>query len=124
MRISDWSSDVCSSDLKGRPRGVAIARLKTIRRSMVVRITKSMLKCSETGDDDCLASPPACGQVVPAIVRSPIRVSPWHLPPLPAGHLLQLVNLACLNSNLGHIMAFEGFEIGRASCRVGGCPHM
>src|SRR3546814_16354407 len=95
---------------KGRPRGVAIARPKTIRRSMEVRITKSMLQCSEAGDDDCLASPPACGQVVPAIVRSPIRVSRGHLPPWPAGLPVQLVQLACSTR-----------RIGRASCgdRVG-----
>src|SRR3546814_1070228 len=94
--MSDWSSDVCSSDL-----GVAIARPKTIRRSLEVRITKSMLQCSEAGDDDCLASPPACGQVVPAIVRSPIRVSRGHLPPWPAGIPVQLVQLACSNRTPG-----------------------
>src|SRR3546814_18162836 len=101
MRISDWSSDVCSSDLKGRPRGVAIARPKTIRRSMEVRITKSMLQCSEAGDDDCLASHPACGQVVPAIVRSPIRVSRGHFQPWPAGTHVQRVQLACSYTTQG-----------------------
>src|SRR3546814_9507947 len=68
---------------------------------MEVRITKSMLQCSEAGDDDCLASPPACGQVVPAIVRSPIRVSRGHLPPWPAGIPVQLVQLACSNRTPG-----------------------
>src|SRR3546814_14234433 len=38
MRISDWSSDVCSSDLRGRERGVACDE---IDRPAIVRIDQA-----------------------------------------------------------------------------------
>src|SRR3546814_15344734 len=100
MRISDWSSDVCSSDLLVHLRGIPVGpMLGLTRRPILV--------------EDRICVP----------VLGPFRVSPHEGPVGLKVSLAELlhVNLALGKRLTGLCECNIGAEIGRASCRERVC---
>src|SRR3546814_15089441 len=103
MRISDWSSDVCSSDLPSPIAGVELERARALDRGAVII---AILRDSRLGAG--IDKGPRHRQIQPEALdrnRPPA-------PPVPRVTILEIPELA-----------EEGQEIGRASCRERVCQY-
>src|SRR3546814_11844690 len=122
MRISDWSSDVCSSDL----RCLRTWSHPLLARRLAPRVRDRRIWLAGTG---CEARWKYCS-VTPAKAGAAIDVAQDLLRPLPsqgrrsnlrAGE--QAGQVARFAPRLVHEEAFERRELGRASCREGVCQY-
>src|SRR3546814_11568196 len=106
MRISDWSSDVCSSDLRSIPWTIATARIRD-------RFT---LRSGRHHFFDCRS-------FNPALPQHRVREQPFEsrVLLLKRAQPLRLRYLQATELGLPRII---GREIGRASCRERGCQYV
>src|SRR3546814_13576285 len=113
MRISDWSSDVCSSDLGGRMRRPGDVDPATIGIVLEINGEAAALACSGA----VLGHPARAVQMLVAWLHERGRI-------LPAGSVV-LTGAAteAMPIDKGDIVCarFQAMEIGRASCRERGC---
>src|SRR3546814_13779568 len=103
MRISDWSSDVCSSDLK----------------DLLRQQSGKIPRCARDDSEEQLAHfESGCTNGT----GNPSRLIPSSLFPLLAPPTAPSVRAAPRESNLDHHCA--RYEIGRASCRERVCQYV
>src|SRR3546814_4483480 len=78
MRISDWSSDVCSSDLKGSGRGLGASRLfqQLAVEAHIFHVDRANLRIAGTGREPAIAIQPRL-----EIAAVECRVDVHFLPP-------------------------------------------
>src|SRR3546814_13543821 len=100
MRISDWSSDVCSSDLRIAARDIAEKGILG-HRDQLERVASAQAQRVDRG---------APGEAMEAILQ-PLGERESLLAPQP-------------DQPLAFLDTVGGGKIGRASCREGGCPEV
>src|SRR3546814_21146257 len=91
MRISDWSSDVCSSDLSLAAKGARFAVCGMATQGMAAQIAKTSGKPAKTIEDELKAN------MIPGAVIVPDGI-------------------VAVDRAQGHGYAFVHVENGRASC--------
>src|SRR3546814_19405881 len=101
MRISDWSSDVCSSDLRDIVRLLSSYGPEALDRSIDEVMTKSPVTC-----DANMAVIGALSQMTQKRIR--------HLPVVDGGRLVGFVSIGDLVK----------YQIGSASCRERVCQSL
>src|SRR3546814_2368031 len=96
LRISDWSSDVCSSDLKGKgkmrchAKAVALGRQDINPHRMTSNLTVAFIGLGVMGGP-MAGHLAASGHRVVAYNRTRSRAEAWHMVPLARGHAATVV---------------------------------
>src|SRR3546814_13108211 len=132
MRISDWSSDVCSSDLQPRTWSPSAARRKPRRALPSPQRSRSPSSPFSPIPQDALASAPAASVSCPTPPHAgfllAVRLASGRLK-----HCLKSIQIR-LAAVFVVLQALPGldpsqllrrhFQIGRASCRERVCPYV
>src|SRR3546814_20896762 len=112
MRISDWSSDVCSSDLIS---GSAVANVASTGVLTIPLMKRTGFSARFAGAVEAVAS--SCGQFMPPIMASAAFVIAESL----AIPYLEVAAAAAIPALLYYGALFVAVEIGREACRERVC---
>src|SRR3546814_19390223 len=110
MRISDWSSDVCSSDLVRCPRGTGAARAAAMGRRVV---TPALVIILPADLDDA----PEWLRVTGDAIVARGRGEAWGTPPDDPGAILLVAPAAALPLHRTALPAHPARQLGREQCR-------
>src|SRR3546814_14279062 len=120
MRISDWSSDVCSSDLSPDPLESIVRLVRTVG-------DRALIGAGTVLTTDAVASVAAAGgrMVVspntnPQVIRATVAADMASLP----GYFTPSEAFAAIEAGATALKLFPAAAIGRASCRERVCQYV
>src|SRR3546814_11537893 len=118
MRISDWSSDVCSSDLRAGKIDALIGREPEIERTI-------QILCRRTKNNPLYVGDPGVGKtaIAEGLARRIVR---GEVPEILKESVIYALDMGSLLAGTRYRGDFEERlkQIGRATCRERGCQYV
>src|SRR3546814_14938311 len=114
MRISDWSSDVCSSDLLHQ-RDAASRRRRAGRRGIGVNGPLRGIRVLEIGH---MLAGPYCGLLLADLGAEVIKIEP------PTGDIAREASPPFVGEPTAYFATLNPNKIGKASCRARVCQYV